>query len=75
MTTVQYRITGAPSGGDLVAGDDGADVIVTVPYADATLDPNVAYMQGRLKTTGDATAVLDLLASGDLALALRALLA
>jgi hypothetical protein len=44
-----------------------ADLVLTVPHPEAVdmargvLDPNVAYMRGRLKTTGDDGALLALL--------------
>jgi hypothetical protein len=44
-----------------------ADVVLTVAWSDATsiqrgdLDPNVAFMQGRLKVAGSMGAMLDLL--------------
>jgi putative sterol carrier protein len=46
-----------------------ADVSLTVPHAEAQailageLDPNVAFMRGRLKTAGDPGLLLDLLAA------------
>ena len=45
------------------------DVTLTITYADAlaiaerSLDPSVAFMQGRLKTAGDPGLVLDVLAA------------
>jgi hypothetical protein len=47
---------------------DGADLTVTLADADArevlagTLDPSVAFMQGRMKVAGDMGPLLDLLA-------------
>jgi hypothetical protein len=47
------------------------DVSLTLPYADAaavldgSLDPSVAFMQGRLKTSGRPGLVLDLLVAAD----------
>jgi alkyl sulfatase BDS1-like metallo-beta-lactamase superfamily hydrolase len=46
-----------------------ADVALTVPHVEAqamlagTLDPNVAFMRGRMKTAGDAGLLLDLLSA------------
>ena len=36
---------------EAVEGPDDADVIITVAAADAAIEPNVAYMQGRLKAS------------------------
>ncbi|MFN8025804.1 MAG: SCP2 sterol-binding domain-containing protein [Acidimicrobiia bacterium] len=46
-----------------------ADVALTVPHAEAQamlagdLDPNVAFMRGRMKTAGDPGLLLDLLSA------------
>ncbi len=46
---------------------DDADVTLTLPYADAVavsqgeLDPNAAFMQGRMKVAGDVGKMLQLL--------------
>jgi hypothetical protein len=46
-----------------------ADVSLTIPHAEAQailsgeLDPNVAFMRGRMKTAGDPGLLLDLLAA------------
>jgi putative sterol carrier protein len=50
-----------------IGSDPAADVALTAPAADAaamaagTLDPNVAFMQGRMKTAGDPGLLLELL--------------
>src|ERR1700759_2249350 len=50
-----------------IGSDPAADVTLTAPAADAaamaagTLDPNVAFMQGRMKTAGDPGLLLELL--------------
>ncbi|MDQ2727728.1 MAG: SCP2 sterol-binding domain-containing protein [Actinomycetota bacterium] len=50
-------------------GAEERDLAVTVPAAEAgailagELSPSVAFMRGRLKTSGDAGAVLDVLAA------------
>jgi SCP-2 sterol transfer family len=50
-----------------IGSDPAADVTLTAPAADAaamaagTLDPNVAFMQGRMKTSGDPGLLLELL--------------
>ena len=53
-----------------VHGPDDAEVVVTVGIADVGLDPSVAYMQGKLKATGDTGPLFELLRSGRLAEAL-----
>ena len=52
--TVQYRLFIAKAN-EVVDGPDDAAVVVTVPIdevRDPSFDPAVAYMRGRLKTTG-----------------------
>lgn len=70
--SVQYRVI-VGKGDERVEGPDGADVVFTVPLADAGLDPTVAFMQGRLKATGHSGSVLALLKSGAVAEALSRL--
>jgi len=47
----------------------GAEVSLTIPHAEAQavlageLDPNVAFMRGRMKTSGDPGLLLDLLSA------------
>lgn len=75
VTTVQYRVV-VGKRDELVEGPDDADVVVTVPLAEvlaAGFDPAVAYMQGRLKSTGSTGALFDLLRSGAAADALSRL--
>jgi len=53
-----------------------ADVVVTVPLADAAaddFDPTVAYMRGVLKATGHTGELLDVLKSGAAGAAIAAL--
>ena len=65
---VQLVVSGGPDG-DVhlgAVGDEPALVLTTTAPAaramlDGTLDPNVAYMQGRLKTAGDSALLLRLL--------------
>jgi hypothetical protein len=68
--SVQYHVVIAKKE-EIVVGDDGADIIVTIPKADCGLDPAVAFMQGRLKATGHTGALFELLRSGAVAEALR----
>jgi len=61
--TVQYRIAVGKKD-EIVVGPAEAEVVVTVAKADCHLDPTIAYMQGKLKSTGPTGPLLDLLASG-----------
>jgi hypothetical protein len=66
MTTIQYRVVFGKKD-EAVEGPDDADLVLTVPAADATTQPEVAYMQGRLKAAGDTGALFDLFRSGEAA--------
>lgn len=52
-----------------VGNNSKADVTLTIPHAEAQavlagdLDPNVAFMRGRMKTAGDPGLLLDLLSA------------
>jgi hypothetical protein len=50
---------------EAVDGPDDADVVVTIAAADAGLDPTVAFMQGKLKSTGSTSALIEVLRSGE----------
>ena len=63
MTSVQYRVVYGKED-EVVEGPDDADIVISVAVADANQDPTVAYMQGKLKATGDTGALFDLLKSG-----------
>jgi hypothetical protein len=54
-----------------VAGPPDADIVVTVPLADAELDPAVAYMRGKLKAVGHTGMLFDALRSGEVARAVQ----
>lgn len=74
---VQYRVIVAKKD-ERVDGSDDADVVITVPVADAAadhFDPAEAFMRGKLKAAGDTGQILDLLKSGDAATAIAALVA
>ena len=60
---------------ELVSGPDDADIVVTVAAVDASIDPSIAYMQGKLKATGNTGALFDAMRSGEIAEALAALTA
>ena len=64
LAVVDGVVTAATAG-----NNPKADVALTVPHAEAQamlagdLDPNVAFMRGRMKTAGDPGLLLDLLAA------------
>ena len=73
--TVQYRIIIGKKD-ERVEGPDDADIVVTVPLADVQadgFDPVVAFMQGKLKSTGSTGELFRLLRSGEVTTALSAL--
>lgn len=49
--SIQYRVAFGKHD-EAVDGPDDAEVVVTLAAADAALAPAVAFMQGRLKSTG-----------------------
>jgi putative sterol carrier protein len=70
VTALTYVVAGGPDGEErfeIDAPGDGGTLTFLVEHRDfalikaGTLDPAVAYMQGRLKVTGDMAALLDLL--------------
>ncbi|MEY3340938.1 MAG: hypothetical protein RLZZ269_849 [Actinomycetota bacterium] len=71
---LQYRVARGKND-DIVEGPDDAEVVVTVSLADATLDPSVAFMLGKLKNTGPSGPLFDALSSGEVAAALARLVA
>ena len=70
--TVQYRVSFGKND-EAVDGPDGADVVITIPAADARLEPAVAYMQGRLKAAGHTGVLFDVLRNGGAAEAISRL--
>ena len=62
--TIQYRVAFAKND-EAIDGPDDADVVVTIAAADAGLDPTVAFMQGKLKSSGSTAALFEVLRSGD----------
>jgi hypothetical protein len=66
MTRVQYRVVLGKKD-ELVEGPDDAELVLTVP-ADVVraddFDAAVAFMQGRLKTSGPTGPLFELLRSG-----------
>jgi hypothetical protein len=71
-TTVQYRVVFGKKD-EAVEGPDDADVVITVPAADATADPAVSFMRGTLKAAGHTGKLFELLRSGDVEAALSRL--
>jgi hypothetical protein len=74
-STIQYRVIVGKKD-ELVDGPDDADLVITVPLTDVLadgFDPAVAYMQGKLKSTGSTGALFDLIRSGAAATALTQL--
>jgi hypothetical protein len=70
--SVQYRVAFSKKD-EAVDGPDDADVVVTIAAADAALHPTVAYMQGKLKSTGSTAALFEVLKSGDASAAITRL--
>lgn len=63
--TVQYRVAFAKKD-ERVEGPDGAAVVITIAAADVTLDPTIAFMRGKLKSTGPTGLLFELLKSGEI---------
>jgi hypothetical protein len=70
--SVQYRVVVGKKN-ELVEGPDDATVVISVPLADAAVDPAVSFMRGRLKATGPSGVLLELFRSGEAAAALTRL--
>ena len=74
-STVQYRVVVAKKD-ERIAGPDDADLVVTVPLAEANaadFDPQVAYMRGTLKAAGHTGRLIDVLTDGSAATAIAEL--
>ena len=61
---IQYRVAYGKND-EAVEGPADADLVVTIAAADAGLDPTVAFMQGKLKSTGSTAALFEVLRNGD----------
>ena len=70
--SVQYRVSFGKND-EAVEGPDGADVVVTIPAADAGLEPSVAFMQGKLKAAGHTGVLFEVLRNGEAAAAITRL--
>jgi hypothetical protein len=62
--TIQYRVAFSKKD-EAIDGADDAELVVTIAAADAGLDPTVAFMQGKLKSTGSTAALFEVLRNGD----------
>ena len=71
-SSVQYRVKFAKND-EVVEGPDDAFVVVSCSAQDAVTDPTVAFMQGRLKATGNTGELFAVLISGEAAAALSRL--
>ena len=72
MSAVQYRVAFGKKD-EAVDGPDDADLVVTIAAADAGIEPNVAYMQGRLKAAGHTGVLFEVLRNGEAAAAISRL--
>ena len=70
--SVQYRVAFGKKD-EAVEGPDDADVVVTIAAADAATEPAVAFMQGKLKSTGSTAALFELLRNGEAEAAIKRL--
>jgi len=62
--SIQYRVSFGKND-EADEGPDDAATVVTVPAADAVLPPAVAFMQGKLKSTGSTAALIEVLRNGE----------
>lgn len=70
--TIQYRVVFGKKD-EAIDGPDDATTVVTLAVADAALDPTVAFMRGKLKSTGSTGELLQALADGSAAAAISRL--
>jgi hypothetical protein len=64
--SIQYRVAFGKKD-EAVEGPDDAEVVVRIDAKNATLDPTVAYMTGKLKAEGHTGRLFEALWSGDAA--------
>jgi hypothetical protein len=64
--SIQYRVAFGKKD-EAVEGPDDAEVVVRIDAKNATLDPTVAYMTGKLKAEGHTGRLLEALWSGNAA--------
>jgi hypothetical protein len=75
VTSVQYRVVVGKKD-ERVAGPDDAELVVSAPLdvvEAADFDATVAFMRGRLKSSGPTGPLFDLLRSGEAAAQLSSL--
>ncbi|MCU1368121.1 MAG: hypothetical protein JWN39_3760 [Ilumatobacteraceae bacterium] len=70
--TVQYRVAFGKKD-EVVEGPDDATLVITVAAPDAELDPQIAFMRGKLKSTGPTGELFMLLQTDEVAGVLRRL--
>jgi hypothetical protein len=70
--SIQYRVAFGKND-EAVDGPDDAAVVVTIAAVDAALEPSVAFMQGRLKSTGPTGPLFDAFVDGSAAAAISRL--
>jgi len=64
--SIQYRVAYGKND-EAVEGPDDAEVVVTVGVTDASTTPEVAFMLGKLKSTGPTGPLLAAFADGSAA--------
>ena len=74
MTAIQFRVIVGKSD-ERIDGPDDADVVATIARADLSLDPSVAFMLGKLNSTGPTGPLFDALSNGEARRRLDALVA
>jgi len=72
MSTIQYRVAFGKND-EAVEGPDDATVVVTIASKDVVGDPSVAFMRGKLKSTGPTGPLLQALRDGSAAAAISRL--
>ena len=64
--TVQYRVAFGKKD-EVVEGPDDATLVITVAGPDAGMDPQIAFMRGKLKSTGPTGELFTLLQTDQVA--------
>ncbi|CAB4749040.1 MAG: hypothetical protein F2934_05460 [Actinobacteria bacterium] len=67
---MQYRVSFGKKD-EAVEGPDDATLVISIPAAEASSDPAVAFMSGRLKAEGHTGMLFEVLKSGAAADAIR----
>ena len=70
--SIQYRVAFGKND-EAVDGPDDAEVVVTIAASDVALGASVAFMQGKLKSTGSTRELLAALSDGSAAAAISRL--